>query len=105
MVCDKTEKPKAVKKITLSEEVQILKGKLDTITEMLEVIYDIISEEYEDDSEDEKEDETEDELEKLKSGKQLIKVHTQKTLSEEEMEQMKKNVDEANSTNSVLVSV
>ena len=84
MVCDKTEKPKAVKKITLSEEVQILKGKLDTITEMLEVIYDIISEEYEDESEDEKKED--------------------ETLSVQDMKQMKKDVDEANNSNSVLVS-
>jgi hypothetical protein len=84
MVCDKTDKPKepkALKKTTLSEEVQTIKSKLDTLSEMLEVIYDIISEEYAD------EDETEAE-----------------TLSVKDMEQMKKDVDEANNSNSVLVS-
>ena len=84
MVCDKTDKPKepkALKKTTLSEEVQTIKSKLDTLSEMLEVIYDIISEEYAD------EDETEDE-----------------TLSVQDMKQMKKDVDEANNSNSVLVS-
>ncbi len=78
MVCDKTDKPKepkALKKTTLSEEVQTIKSKLDTLSEMLEVIYDIISEEYEDE-----------------------------TLSVQDMKQMKKDVDEANNSNSVLVS-
>ena len=50
---------------------------------MLEVIYDIISEEYEDESEDEKEDET---------------------LSVQDMKQMEKDIGEANNSNSVLVS-
>ena len=84
MVCDKTDKPKepkALKKTTLSEEVQTIKSKLDTLSEMLEVIYDIISEEYAD------EDENEDE-----------------TLSVQDMKQMKKDIDEANNSNSVLVS-
>ena len=53
------------------------------LSEMLEVIYDIISEEYEDESEDEKEDET---------------------LSVQDMKQMEKDIDEANNSNSVLVS-
>jgi hypothetical protein len=84
MVCDKTDKPKepkALKKTTLSEEVQTIKSKLDTLSEMLEVIYDIISEEYAD------EDETEDE-----------------TLSVQDMKQMKKDVEKANAENSVLVT-
>jgi hypothetical protein len=86
MVCDKTDKPKepkALKKTTLSEEVQTIKSKLDTLSEMLEVIDDIISEEYEDESEDEKEDET---------------------LSVQDMKQMEKDIGEANNSNSVLVS-